>query len=357
MANNPAPENEPLLTDLLRAVSRSFYLTLRVLPSPVRPSISLAYLLARTSDTIADTEVLPPEDRLGALQDFHKAITTGQETQCDFTSFLAHQTRSKERTLLERVNESLALLRSTESTDRQLIIDVLETIISGQQLDLERFQNASAEMPTCLATADELDDYTYRVAGCVGEFWTRVCFRHLRPDEPSPCQETIDQGIRFGKGLQLVNILRDFQEDLAQGRCYLPRQELGDAIPQSGKQLDQEQERRLAGSYQNSVRVAEQHLQAGWRYTCALPRTWLKLRLACAWPVLLGFETLRLLPRNNPLGTTQKAKVSRSQVKWIILKTLLAAPFPPIWNRLAPTEGKPMASASARSAPRSKPEN
>jgi farnesyl-diphosphate farnesyltransferase len=47
------------LTDLLKATSRSFYLTLRVLPAAVRPQISLAYLLARTTDTIADTEIVP----------------------------------------------------------------------------------------------------------------------------------------------------------------------------------------------------------------------------------------------------------------------------------------------------------
>ncbi len=42
------------LNDLLKRTSRSFYLTLRVLPAAVRPQIGLAYLLARTTDTVAD---------------------------------------------------------------------------------------------------------------------------------------------------------------------------------------------------------------------------------------------------------------------------------------------------------------
>src|ERR1051326_7222356 len=62
------------LDDLLRATSRSFYLTLRVLPRPVRPQISLAYLLARTSDTIADTQVLSLEQRLDALRRFRSRV-------------------------------------------------------------------------------------------------------------------------------------------------------------------------------------------------------------------------------------------------------------------------------------------
>ena len=47
-----------LIGPLLRDVSRSFYLTLRVLPNAVRPQISVAYLLARASDTIADTDAV-----------------------------------------------------------------------------------------------------------------------------------------------------------------------------------------------------------------------------------------------------------------------------------------------------------
>src|SRR5262245_58143271 len=61
------PARDELLTDLLRSVSRSFYTTLRILPPQIRPQISLAYLLARTTDTIADTGLVPVAERLGAL--------------------------------------------------------------------------------------------------------------------------------------------------------------------------------------------------------------------------------------------------------------------------------------------------
>ena len=54
--------------ELLREVSRSFYLSLRVLPAEVRPQISLAYLLARASDTVADTGIVARERRLELLR-------------------------------------------------------------------------------------------------------------------------------------------------------------------------------------------------------------------------------------------------------------------------------------------------
>ena len=63
-----------LLTDLLSRVSRSFYLTLRVLPSVMREPIGLAYLLARASDTIADTELVPSSRRLELLRAYGNAL-------------------------------------------------------------------------------------------------------------------------------------------------------------------------------------------------------------------------------------------------------------------------------------------
>src|SRR6186713_850283 len=63
-----AQRSPELLTSLLKEVSRSFYLTMRILPSAIRSQISLAYLLARTTDTIADTEIIPVERRLEALE-------------------------------------------------------------------------------------------------------------------------------------------------------------------------------------------------------------------------------------------------------------------------------------------------
>jgi farnesyl-diphosphate farnesyltransferase len=55
---------------LLASVSRSFYLTLKALPKALREPISLAYLLARTADTMADTVEVPEEVRMQCLRVF-----------------------------------------------------------------------------------------------------------------------------------------------------------------------------------------------------------------------------------------------------------------------------------------------
>src|ERR1041385_3074737 len=169
----PDASNE-LLTLLLHDVSRSFYLTLRVLPARIRAQIGLAYLLARTTDTIADTELVPLAKRLQALQALRERILGQSQVPLDFGELARNQASPAERVLLEKCDASLALLQSLSKSDIQLIQTVLDIITSGQELDLHRFGEASKDHIVALRTDDELDDYTYRVAGCVGEFWTRI---------------------------------------------------------------------------------------------------------------------------------------------------------------------------------------
>jgi len=132
----------PELLRLLRETSRSFYLTLRVLPPAVRPQIGLAYLLARATDTIADTELVPVEERLAALAALRGRIVGEHRDPLDLSRLAASQTgkgSDGERRLLQRVEAAVELLAQAGSADQALIREVLATITSGQELDLRRF--------------------------------------------------------------------------------------------------------------------------------------------------------------------------------------------------------------------------
>ena len=157
-----------LLNDLLRDVSRSFFLTLRLLPRAVRNQIGLAYLLARATDTIADTGAISVEQRLAKLQELKARISTGSIERFDVGEICANQSSDAELILLERITDALSLLKGLPSDDRLLVQRVLEVITSGQELDLQRFAAASTQEIVSLQNREELDDYTYRVAGCVG---------------------------------------------------------------------------------------------------------------------------------------------------------------------------------------------
>lgn len=329
-----ARTSKELLGSLLEPVSRSFYLTLRALPGAIRPQIGLAYLLARTTDTIADTEVLPREERLAALGAFRDRVLGRSDEPLRFEAFSGAQIDPAEQALLRRSEESLGWLKELSSGDLARVRDVLQVIISGQELDLRRFAQAARGSVVALEREEELDDYTYRVAGCVGEFWTRMCLAHLYARAGLDEAGLLRNGVRFGKGLQLVNILRDLPRDLETGRCYIPRDLLAAAGLTPADLADRTRYGPFRPVYEGLLRTAEGHLRAGWDYTNALPRWSVRVRLACAWPILIGLETIELLRGRNCLDAAERVKVGRPAVKKLMFRSVLLYPWAGAWKRM-----------------------
>jgi len=289
-------QSRGLTGPLLKQVSRSFYLTLRVLPGAIREQVSLAYLLARASDTIADTEAVARGKRIICLREFQSLTRVP-----NLGAIAENQALPAEQALLARLGECLEMLDQFAAVDRRLIQQLLETITTGQIFDLERFPAGNI---TALADDAELDRYTYMVAGCVGEFWTKMCQAHL----PALEHLNVEQGIRFGKGLQLVNILRDVAEDRRRGRQYVPN-------------LD---------DYQRWLDAAVAHLSDGWQYTLAIPARLWRLRLACTWPIWIGLGTIARMRNANPLDPAQRVMVPQRDVNRMLARSVLTC-----WNAAA----------------------
>jgi len=335
-----AGAEKELLTDLLEEVSRSLYLTLRVLPKSIRPQIGLAYLLARTTDTIADTEIVSIEQRLKMLQALRERILGTSSQPLNFGELAQHQGSPAERLLLEKSEASLALLQSQSAIDQKLTRDVLDVITSGQELDLKRF--GSVTSPTkiiALQTDAELDDYTYRVAGCVGRFWTRICLAHQFSTVQTAVPSFEELGVRFGKGLQLVNILRDIPADLAKGRCYIPAGKLAGIGLAPEDLLRPENEPQFRPLYNKYLDLTESHLAAGWEYTNLVPFGQMRIRLACAWLILIGLKTISRLRSDNVLDPRVRIKIPRAEVWQIVRRSILYYPLPGTWRGLATFTG------------------
>ena len=202
---------------------------------------------------------------------------------------------------------------------------MIDIIVSGQELDLRRFAGGSKDAVKTLETFDEAEDYTYRVAGCVGEFWTEMCQAHLFSQNPWDLPAQRRDGVRLGQGLQWVNILRDLPKDLSNGRCYLPAQELI-ALGLSPADLAAPKNwNRLRPLYERLVTHAASHLEEGWRYTRSIPRGSIRLRMACAVPVLIGLQTLEKCRAANPLDPRVRIKVTRGFVRSAVIRSLFAS--------------------------------
>lgn len=302
---------------LLASVSRTFYLTIRILPREVRAPVGLAYLLARASDTIADSSDSPVEIRLRHLARFAESVAGGERSHLAETAATLSSPHRGERALLASLVGCIDRLEALPPFDRNAIQAVLARIIRGQTLDLERF--AQPGTVTALPDAAALEEYTYLVAGCVGEFWTRLCAHHL-PRYSRLSMETLEPLARdFGKGLQLVNILRDLPADLRSGRCYLPANELA-AAGADPAALDPRAARPVFFRWHSR---AADLLEAGRRYIIAVRPA--RIRAGCFIPWHLAIKTLQLLETQPPLESEPRLKVSRAAVRRSVLLAMLAA--------------------------------
>lgn len=326
----PDPTRTVLLGSLLKSVSRSFYLTLRVLPAGMRDPVGLAYLLARAADTIADTTLIPPEQRLELLLALRVQVngTADGETLDRIAVEVGRQQRdSNEKTLLESLRPALAALAALGEADRTAVRAIVTTLTEGMEFDLRTFPDESSGKLVALEGYAELDRYTWLVAGCVGEFWTKMTWLHLPGHLRGEPEATVGRGICFGKALQLTNILRDCGKDLRIGRCYIPLSLLRQCALSPEQLLAPEFSERARPLLQELVRRDLEHYRAAMEYTLALRPSSLRLRLACLWPVLIGLKTLALLVRNKTwLNPAQASKIRRGDVYRIMGLSLLLAP-------------------------------
>ena len=328
--------NTALLTrdqlQLLRGVSRSFYLTIRLLPAALQGPIAVGYLLARATDTVADTTVLPASERLALLHGLAQAIQSPagslQALQPLLSAFASHQTDPHERALMQALPDCLPLLQDLASDDQTSVRWVLGHITRGQVLDVERF----GQGPAALTTETELDDYTWLVAGCVGEFWTELCERHLPGFATQSADAMRLAGRAYGMGLQRLNILRDAGADLAAGRCYLPEARLNplglspERLMTAAHTGDAPTLQQLAPLWDDYLQQTHQQLSEGVLYSQCL--TSRRLRLACALPALIGARTVALLRHAGPQALTQRVKMPRHEMRALFWRLLwrLASP-------------------------------
>ncbi len=309
---------------MLRDVSRSFYLSLAILPRVLREPIGLAYLLARATDTVADTRLLPRGDRLRHLETLRRAYAGAPvDVHSLVADCVAGPAPPAERRLLERMGEALARLHALPERDRSDVRQVLATITAGQIFDLERFPGEDAAHLGALETRADLDRYTYLVAGCVGEFWTALHVRHRRALAGWDLRHMSVQGARFGKALQLTNVLRDVPGDLRAGRCYLPADDLARLGLAPRDLLDSERTRSAQPLLEALLETALQHYDVAWCYTLAIPRREWRMRLACTWPLLIGLATLSAFAREPDPLAVGPVKIPRSDVRRLLARSLL----------------------------------
>ena len=295
--------------NVLKGVSRSFYLSIRLLPRLMREPISLGYLLARASDTIADTAQVPASLREACLEKFTPALkdkTVRKELlRLVNDSFLDFQTNPKEILLLKCLDDVFHWYDSIRNWAWESIAIVLGHICAGQLHDIQHFCVSKKHK---IESATDLEHYCYQVAGCVGEFWSTVGYQSYHRFSTLDREALCVLGREYGMGLQLVNILRDLPEDFANERCYLPVLDYA----------DKDEIMRASRAWRHKAR---EYVNSGYEYSKSLRQK--RARIATVLPAMIAEKTLDLLDASDWDDLEKGVKINRKTVRSCLWKAIL----------------------------------
>jgi farnesyl-diphosphate farnesyltransferase len=276
------------LEELLEKTSRTFALSIPVLPEPTRRQVMLAYLLFRIADTFEDAAHWPPGRRVEALREFHGLLSAySREDAARLASRWTAAGPSPDPGYGELIADVPLVLEAFFALDGEAVSSVLAHVLRSAE-GMAGFVERSREGVLVLDDVDDLRAYCYAVAGIVGEMLTDLFL--LGREALAGIAPTLrERAATFGEALQLVNIVKDTATDVAEGRSFLPRSVARSEI----------------------FALARRDLGVAREYTLALQRAGAPRGIVafCALPAELAFATLDTVEARGP-----GSKVSRLEV-------------------------------------------
>ncbi|HTY41112.1 MAG TPA: squalene/phytoene synthase family protein [Thermoanaerobaculia bacterium] len=280
------------LDDLLEKTSRTFALSIPVLPEPTRREVTIAYLLFRIADTFEDASHWSPEDRIAALADFKALLHAEARPRAEALAKdwvardVAHHAGYRE--LMAQTPFVLDAFFALSPRAIPPIRAHVARSADGMASIVARTRGGSLT----LHSLQELKDYCYLVAGIVGEMLSELFL--LDRENLAPVGAYLrERAATFGEALQLVNILKDSAGDAKEGRRYLPAE-----VPVAEVFALARRDLGIAGDYIRALQQAQ------------APRGLVEFT---ALPVRLAWSALEKVEKSGP-----GAKVSRPEVFLIV---------------------------------------
>jgi farnesyl-diphosphate farnesyltransferase len=307
--------------DLLKGVSRTFALTIPLLPSRLAWVTTNAYLLCRIVDTIEDE----PAVHLGQkrlLCELFADVLNGDASPQRFTEafepHLSDRTIPAEHELIQRVDEVVAVTNVLDPAQREILVGCVHTMSAGM-LEFQQRKNALG-----LDNLAHLDRYCYYVAGVVGEMLTRL-FCHYSAEVAVRKDELMQRAVSFGQGLQMTNIIKDIWQDYHRGACWLPR----DVFNNAGLELNELKPGQYREEFDQGlselIGIAHGHCKRALEYTLLIPRDETGIRRFCLLALGLAVLTLRKLDKTRAFRQGADVKISRRSVHATLVTGRLTA--------------------------------
>ena len=307
-------------TGILPGVSRTFALTIPVLPRRLEEIVTNAYLLCRLADTIEDDVGLDDLQK----SEFHRrfiAVVEGTEDagafSRDLLPLLSDRILADERDLVANSAKVIRVTHGFTADERKPLTRCIRVMCAGMPA-FQRNKSLSG-----LADLDELAAYCYFVAGVVGEMLTELFILHC-PELEKERSHMLRLAVSFGQGLQMTNILKDIWSDRESGTCWLPRS----VFANGSVVLERLEEHRDSEAFRAGLRelvaVVHGHLRNALDYSCLIPKREVGIRRFCLWAIGLAILTLRRIDAHPQFRSGDEVKVSRRMVRATILTTNLA---------------------------------
>ncbi len=293
----------------LQGVSRTFALTIPLLPTDLQNAVGNAYLLCRIADTIEDDRAMSAHHKKLYSDDLIRLVS-GDEGGSDYASrlsqSLARDTPAAEADLVAHMPTVLDTNRALKSSQQEAI----KTCVSKMATGMPEFQQlASRDGLADLAT---LNSYCYYVAGVVGELLTSLfCDYSDKIARHRPNLAKLSYS--FGQALQLTNILKDIWVDHERGVSWLPKDmfNIGDSTEGPSSVL-------LNPSFRQGMNqligITGNHLKRALDYILIIPSQEKEIRQFLALPMVLALLTLRKLSRLENSPGENSIKISRRSV-------------------------------------------
>jgi len=301
----------------LEKVSRTFTLSIRILPDELRTYVGHAYLVCRLLDTLEDTPDILVAEKMKALDFAIDAIKSPDrlDEYAVYFSDLAdtYDIKEWEKVLLRNSFHIFQCLLTFPEEVQRILRKWTVEMAEG----MKKYAFGKDKPEVQLEKLDNLEEYTYYVAGTVGELLTGLYAQPRYGIADKQLNIMKKNSIPFGKALQFVNIIKDSRGDIEEGRCFIP----ADLLQKYGCELHTFFEpKNLATSrkvYEELLERAKGYLDNAIEYIEQIPvKNW-RIRLFCIWPVVLAYKTLREIEKRIPELITNPAsiKMTRRDVK------------------------------------------
>lgn len=309
----------------LPKVSRTFALNIAVLKGRLHRSVLTGYLFCRIVDTVEDAGQLEANTKIKLLLEFAQFLQDADYRATALPTWIEKcrvvDGNPNDLELLSQTSRVFNIFDSLPTVHKETIVPSVIKMAQG----MAYFQNKfDADGLTLLETENELEEYCYFVAGCVGEMLCGLFFAAI-PQLSAKAKEIMQlNAVSFGLGLQMTNISKDVITDRKRGWSYIPRTMItGNGLTvdefSSGQNTEKDQQ-----VIKCLLRKTSGHLQDALKFTLALPRTEYSIRLFCIWPLWMAMETVAVLVNNRSLLSSEDPiKISRSTVKKILRRTPL----------------------------------